>query len=62
MVGPQGIGPCLPVPKTGVLPVYDGPVFLVYAIGSQTTHIRYTKSEDKATQQSVIEPRIVSMV
>ena len=25
LVGPQGIEPCLPAPKAGVLPVYDGP-------------------------------------
>ena len=28
VVGMQGIEPCLPVPKTGVLPVYDIPLFI----------------------------------
>ena len=44
LVGVQGIEPCLPAPKAGVLPVYDTPLLIEYGIFIQ--HCKHSTNYD----------------
>ena len=44
LVGVQGIEPCLPAPKAGVLPVYDTPLFQFKLISATSENYSRNKA------------------